>query len=173
MEKHIWTSQKYFGKKYCGKMRLRVIWSEQQEVCMAKKNTLNSMRRTYCLLWNLVEGPSCYGAAWLAQVMETLLKLRATWIPLSISRFLTIMLKSRSQGWSYAGVGFFMILSTVQNPLRNSCRSTSTIFWNGHPSPKTLTSLKMYGLIWSRLSPHGSKETWLNWRCFVCRNGPK
>ena len=47
-------------------------------------------------------------------------------------------------------VGFFsrtMILSTVQNPARNSCRSTSTMFWNGHPSPQTLTSLKMYGLI--------------------------
>ena len=23
MEKHIWTSQKHFGKKYCGQMRLR------------------------------------------------------------------------------------------------------------------------------------------------------
>ena len=77
---------------------------------------------------------------------------------------------------SYARVGFFsrtMIQSTVQNPPRNWCRSTSTIFWNGHQSPQTLTSLKMCGLIWSRLSTHGSQETWLNWRHCVWRNGPK
>lgn len=55
----------------------------------------------------------------------------------------------------------------------NSCRGTSAMFWKGHASALTLTSLKMYGLISSRLSTHESQETWLNLRHFVRRNGPK
>ena len=52
-------------------------------------------------------------------------------------------------------------------------KSEIYIYLNAVHLPFTLTSLKMYGLIWSRLSLHGSQETWLNWRCFVWRNGPK
>ena len=117
----------------------KILWSDETKIELFGQN-----KRGYAW-WE--KNHTEFHEKWLVQVVETLLKLRATWIPLSISRSLTRMFKSRSQSWSYAGVGFFsraVILSTVQNPPRNSCRRTSTVFWNGHPSPQTLTSLKMY-----------------------------
>jgi hypothetical protein len=80
-------------------------------------------------------------------------------IPLNISRFLGIMLKNRSQSWSYAGTGYFnktTTQNTAQNLRGHLCRGTSTMFWNGHPSPQTWISLRICGMIWSGLSMLGN-----------------
>ena len=71
----------------------KILWSDETNMELFghntrryawRKKTLHSMKITFCLLCNLVAGPSCYGAVWLAQIPETLLKLSATFIPSSI-----------------------------------------------------------------------------------------
>ena len=95
---------------------------------------------------NFVEVPSCCWAVWTVPVLGVLLKLRVAWIPLNISRFLRIMFKSQSS--SYAGAGYFNKTTnqnTAQNLLRHSCRGTSTLYWNGHPSPRSEYHWKSVG----------------------------
>lgn len=97
-------------------------------------------------------------------------------LPLNISRFLRIRFKNLSRNWSHAG-GWVGQQDTdanaAQKLLRDSCRGSSTTFWNGHPSAQMWISLKICGTIWSSLSVLGSHQAWLNWRCFVRRNSPK
>lgn len=81
------------------------------------------MKITHCLLWNLVEDPSYYWAAWLAQVLETLLKLRATWIPPSIistpEKFETDVPTTKENGKGHQGAA--STVHHVEGHLRGLC----------------------------------------------------
>ena len=155
-------SRMRYGKAHLDKPEAfwkKILWSDETKIELFgqnkrryawRKNTLNSMRRTYCppvkfgggsiMLWgcvastctgNLVKVEGHMNSSQYQQILDKNVQELVT--KLKLCRFVFF---SRT-----------MILSTVQNPPRNSCRSTSTMFWNGHPSPQTLTSLKMYGLI--------------------------
>lgn len=74
----------------------------------------------------------------------------ATQISLSIRKFSIKISKVGHKDEAVLGLDFsteHRILSTVQNPPRNSSRGTRTMLWNKHPSPKTLASTKLYGLM--------------------------
>lgn len=124
------------------------------------EETPHSKKNTCYPLSNLVEVPSCCEPVWWIQAF---VKAESG---MNSTQFFRIMFKQQSQSWSWG-----WIFQQDNDPKHSSnCRKVfrSRMFLNGGHSPLTWISLKIYGMIWSRLSMLGnlterfSIEKWSN-----------